>query len=131
MAKKDGAKILVVDDEPDMVGMIRIVLENADYEVVVGYDGKEGVDQAKAERPDAIVMDLMMPEMDGFEACKAIKSDPELSGIPILVLTAIGQKVSHSEYALSEGLELESEDYVDKPVDPDVLLSRLAELLDG
>ncbi len=130
MAKKDAAKILVVDDEPDMVEMIRMMLENADYEVVVGHDGQDGVEQAKAEKPDAIVMDLMMPEMDGFEACKTIKADSELADTPILVLTAIGQKLSHSEYAQREGLELESEDYVEKPVDPGVLLSRLADLLD-
>ena len=129
MVRTDGVKVLVVDDEPDMVEMIRMMLENADYEVVVGHNGSEGVDQARGVKPDLIILDLMMPEMDGFEACKQIKSDPSLAGIPVLVLTAIGQQLSHTQYARSQGLELESDDYIDKPVDPGVLLSRITELL--
>jgi len=123
------AKILVVDDEPDMVEMLKMMLENASYDVVAAYDGKEGIEKAREEKPDVIVLDLMMPEMDGFEACKEMKNDPELADIPILVLTAISQHFSHTRYAKSLGLGLESDDYVDKPVDPNVLLKRIAALL--
>ncbi|UCG66913.1 MAG: response regulator [Deltaproteobacteria bacterium] len=122
-------KVLVVDDEPDVVEMLKMVLENASYEVVSAFDGRRGIEKAKKEKPDVIVLDLMMPEMDGFEACKAMKHDPELKRVPILVLTAIGQHISHTKYARDLGLGLESDDYIDKPVDPTVLLKRIATLL--
>lgn len=122
-------KILVVDDEPEMVKMLRMSLETASYEVIAAYDGQEGIDKTKKERPDAIIMDLMMPEKDGFIACKEIKNDPECAHIPILVLTAISDHLTQTRYAKSMGLELEAEDYMDKPVDPNLLLERLARLL--
>jgi two-component system alkaline phosphatase synthesis response regulator PhoP len=122
-------KILVVDDEPDVVDMLRMMLENASYEVVSAYDGKEGIEKAKKEKPDAIVLDLMMPGMDGFEACKEMKQDPDLKDIPVLVLTAISRHFSDTKYARSMGLGLVSDDYIDKPVDPNVLLNRITGLL--
>jgi two-component system alkaline phosphatase synthesis response regulator PhoP len=127
MGKK---KILVVDDEPEMVKMLQMSLETASYEVITAYNGQEGIDKTKKERPDAIIMDLMMPEKDGFVACKEIKNDPECAHIPILVLTAISDHLTQSRYAKSMGLELEAEDYIDKPVDPNLLLERLARLLE-
>jgi len=128
MGERKG-KVLVVDDEPDVVDMLRMMLENASYEVVSAYDGKEGVEKAKKEKPDAIVLDLMMPGMNGFEACKEMKNDPELKAIPVIVLTAISRHFSDTKYARSLGLDLVSDDYIDKPVDPNVLLSRIANLL--
>jgi DNA-binding response OmpR family regulator len=122
-------KILVVDDEPDMVEMLKLILESASYEVIAAYDGQEGVEKARAERPDAIILDLMMPKKDGFQACKELKGEPATAGIPVLVLTAISEKLSHTRYAKSMGLELEAEDYIDKPVDANILLERLAKLL--
>lgn len=124
-----GKKILVVDDEPDMVEMLELILKSASYEVIAAYDGQEGVEKAKAERPDAIILDLMMPRKDGFQACKELKGDPATAEIPVLVLTAISEKLSHTKYAKSMGLELEAEDYIDKPVDAQVLLARLEKLL--
>ena len=123
------AKILIVDDEPDMVEMLRVMLENASYEVVSAYDGKEGIATAKQEKPDVVVLDLMMPEMNGFDACKEMKNDPDLKDIPVLVLTAISQKLSATKYARDQGLGLLSDDYIDKPVDPNVLLSRIETLM--
>ncbi|MCR4403904.1 MAG: response regulator [Candidatus Acetothermia bacterium] len=124
-----GERILVVDDEPDMVEMLKLILESASYEVIAAYDGQEGVEKAKADRPDAIILDLMMPRKDGFQACKELKGDPATAEIPVLVLTAISEKLSHTKYAKSMGLELEAEDYIDKPVDANILLARLAKLL--
>ena len=128
MGERKG-KVLVVDDEPDVVDMLRMMLENASYEVISAYDGKEGIEKAKKEKPDAIVMDLMMPGMDGFKACKELKNDPELKAIPVLVLTAINRHFSDTEYAKSLGLGLVSDDYIDKPVDTNLLLRRIASLL--
>ncbi|MBN2323891.1 MAG: response regulator [Spirochaetes bacterium] len=126
---KERGKILVVDDDPDMVSAIRMSLESASYKVVDAGNGKEGIEKAKKERPDLIVMDLMMPEMDGFEACKRLKADPEVENIPILVLTAIGQQFSDTKYAKDMGLRLDSEDFITKPVDTEVLLERVAQLI--
>ncbi len=126
MTKK---KILVVDDEPDMVEMLKLILESASYEVLTAYDGQEGVEKARSDRPDAIILDLMMPRKDGFQACKELKGDPATTMIPVLVLTAISEKLSHTKYAKSMGLELEAEDYIDKPVDANLLLERLEKLL--
>lgn len=123
------AKILVVDDEPDAVEMIRAALESASYQVVAAYNGKEGIEKAKKEKPDAIILDIMMPEKDGFVACKELKGDPTCKDIPILILTAVGEHFADTRYAKSMGLDLEAEDYIDKPIDPKMLLARLAKLL--
>jgi len=122
-------RILVVDDDPDEIELIKLALEGEGYEILVAYNGKEGVERAKKDRPRAIILDIMMPVKDGFVACKELKADPELKKIPVLVLTAIGDKLTQSNYALSQGLDLESEDYIAKPVDPEVLRNRLKELL--
>jgi len=127
MEKK--AKILVVDDEPDVVEMLRTALESASYEVISAYNGNEAIKKAKEERPDLIVLDLMMPEKDGFQTCKELKQDKEFSQTPVLILTAINEHFSHTKYAKSLGLELEAEDYIDKPVDPMILLKRVEKLL--
>ena len=123
------AKILVVDDEPDVVEMIKAALESASHQVVAAFNGKEGIAKAKKEKPDAIVMDIMMPEKDGFAACKELKGDPTCKDIPILILTAVGEHFANTRYAKSMGMELEAEDYIDKPIDPQLLVTRLAKLL--
>jgi two-component system alkaline phosphatase synthesis response regulator PhoP len=123
------AKVLVVDDELDVVEMLKMMLENASYEVVSAFDGEEGIKKAKEEKPDVIILDLMMPGMNGFEACKQMKNDPGLKEIPVLVLTAISQRFSDTKYARDLGLGLLSDDYIDKPVDPNVLLKRIETLL--
>jgi len=125
------AKILVVDDEPDMVEMIKAALEGAAHQVIAAYDGQEGVEKARREKPDAIILDIMMPVKDGFTACKELKGDPACRDIPVLILTAVSEHFADSRYAKSMGLELDAEDYIDKPIDPKVLLARLQKLLKG
>jgi two-component system alkaline phosphatase synthesis response regulator PhoP len=123
------AKILVVDDEPDVVEMIKVALEGASHQVVVAYNGQEGVDKARAQKPDAIILDIMMPVKDGFVACKELKDDPSCQDIPILILTGVSEHFANTRYAKSMGLDLDAEDYIDKPVDPKTLLARLDRLL--
>jgi two-component system alkaline phosphatase synthesis response regulator PhoP len=122
-------KILVVDDEPDIVEMIKVALESASYQVLTAFNGNECLEKVKKEKPDAIVLDIMMPEKDGFVTCKELKGDPETQEIPVLILTAVGEHFANSRYAKSMGLELEAEDYIDKPVNPPLLLGRLAKLI--
>ncbi len=123
------AKILVVDDEPDMVEMIKAALEGAAHQVIAAYNGQEGIEKAKSEKPDAIIMDIMMPVKDGFVACKELKGDPACRDIPVLILTAVSEHFADSRYAKRMGLELDAEDYIDKPIDPKVLVARLQKLL--
>jgi len=123
------AKILVVDDEPDMVEMIKAALEGASHQVITAYNGQEGLTRARKEKPDAIVLDIMMPVKDGFVACKELKEDPALRNIPVLILTGVSEHFANTRYAKSMGLDLDAEDYIDKPVDPKLLLVRLNKLL--
>lgn len=123
------AKILVIDDEPDLVEMLRMALERQ-YEVIVAFDGKEGVAKAWAENPDAIVLDIMMPEKDGFMACRELKSDPRTALTPILILTGVAEYFGRSRYTKQSGMEIEAEDFIPKPVDPNELLLRVSALLE-
>ncbi|MBC7189709.1 response regulator transcription factor [Candidatus Aerophobetes bacterium] len=85
----------------------------------------------KTFKPDLLILDIMMPEKSGFEVCREIKSSVEHSKIPVIMLTALKQKLSQTSYSLSEGFDLEAEDYIDKPVDPKELVSRIRNLLQG
>jgi DNA-binding response OmpR family regulator len=129
MPKK--AKILIVDDDPDILTAIGAVLEARDYKVVTARDGEEGLAKLKAEKPDLMILDLLMPKMDGFAVCKELK-DPrraKYSNIPILILTSVKEEASRRRYELETGLALDVDDYVEKPIDPYVLLERVGKLL--
>ena len=119
---RNNPKILVVEDFPSDQKMIAMALERESYEVITAMDGKEGVEKARKEKPDVIIMDVMMPEEDGLDACKELKTDPECSNIPIIIHTSIQdspiilremQKTTDSPYA---------DAYIDKPCDPNALL---------
>lgn len=122
-------KILIVDDDPDLVEAVTMILESKKYEVVAAYGGAEGLNKAKAEKPDLIVLDVMMPDKDGYAVCKELKADPNVSHIPILLLTAVVSKIPTTRYTQQMGLETEADDYLDKPVEPRVLVDRIEALL--
>jgi len=122
------ARILIVDDDPDIVESVTMVLEKNGHDVIGAYGGVEGLEKAKKEKPDAIILDVMMPDKDGYEVCKELKADPEYSDIPILLLTAVVSKISSTSYTHRMGMETEADDYVDKPVEPGEL-ARLVERL--
>jgi two-component system phosphate regulon response regulator PhoB len=117
-------KILVVDDEPDAVELIKFNLKAAGYEVATAADGDEALKKARAVLPDLIVLDLMLPEVDGLEVCKILRRDPKVSAIPIIMLTA---KAAEIDRVL--GLELGADDYVTKPFSPRELVLRIKRLL--
>jgi CheY-like chemotaxis protein len=123
------AKILLVDDDPDFVEATKIVLESVPYEVAVAYDGDEALRRVKDVDPDLIILDIIMPEQHGFKVCEALKSDPELSEIPVIMLTSLSQRMGETAFSLSDGMMLEADDYVDKPVTPGELLRRVQKLL--
>jgi len=127
MEKK--AKILLIDDDPDFVESTKIVLESKPYEVVVAYEGEEGLRKAEEEKPDLIILDVIMPVKDGFTAAEQLKKDPQLSKIPVVMLTAFAEKGGETTIPTSRGFTLEAEDYIDKPVSPEELLKRVERLL--
>ncbi len=122
-------KILIVDDDPDLVEAVTMILESKNYEVSAAYGGIEGLEKARTENPDLIVLDVMMPDKDGYVVCKELKADPDLRNIPVLLLTAVVSKISTSRYTQQMGLETEADDYIDKPVEPEVLVKRIETLL--
>ena len=129
MPKK--AKILIVDDDPDILTAIGAVLEARDYEVVTAPDGEEGLVKLRDEKPNLMILDLLMPKMDGFAVCKELK-DPrraKYSKIPILILTSVKEEASRRRYELETGLAMDVDDYVEKPIDPYTLLERVDKLL--
>jgi DNA-binding response OmpR family regulator len=122
-------KILLVDDDRDFVESTRAVLEEK-YEVIAAYDGDEGIKMARAESPDLIILDVIMPTEDGFSAAEEIKNDPELSKIPVMMLTSFGTRMTkETQIPRSRGMDLQAEDYIEKPVEPGVLLEHAEELL--
>lgn len=125
-------KILVVDDDPDILMAISAVLEAHTHIVVTACDGEEGLVKLKEERPDLMILDLLMPKMDGFAVLKELQ-DPrrsKYSNIPVLILTSVREDVSRRRYELETGLELDVEDYVEKPIDPHALVERVEKLLE-
>ena len=118
-------KILVIEDEPDIQILIQMALEfTGGYQVTVASTGKAGIDSARAAQPDLILLDAMMPGMDGFEVCRRLKGDPETAKIPVVFLTA---KAQASE--IEEGLRLGAAGYLTKPFDPLRLKIELEALL--
>lgn len=127
MAEK--VDILLVDDDPDFVAATRLVLEEAGYEVRTALRGQEGLELARQKRPDLIILDIIMPDRDGFMVCEELKADPGLRDVPVMMLTGFAERVSETSIALRQGMMLEAEDYVDKPVRPQELLRRVEKLL--
>lgn len=117
-------RILVVDDEPEAVELIEFNLKQAGYVVATAADGAEALKKAHAQPPDAIILDVMLPEMDGFEACKVLRLDPATAKVPIIMLTA---KAAEIDRVL--GLELGADDYLTKPFSPRELLLRIKKIL--
>lgn len=119
-------RILIVEDERQLVRTLKAYLEQAGFEVLVAYDGKTGYFMARQEKPDLIILDLMLPEMDGLDVCRALRRDPDpvVADVPIIMLTA---RVEETDRVL--GLELGADDYVTKPFSPRELVARVRALL--
>ena len=122
--KKKDIKIFLVDDEPDILEIVGYNLSQEGYKIVTASNGKEAIMMAKKERPQLIVMDVMMPEMDGIEACENIRKIPELSQVIITFLTARSE-----DYSQLAGFEVGADDYITKPIKPKLLVSKVKALL--
>ena len=111
-------KILVVDDERDVVELLKARLEANEYKVITAFSGKEALEKAKSEQPNLIILDIMMPEMDGFEVLRKLRIKAETKNIPVIMLTAKGETV-----AVTKAGDLGSTDYFTKPYDAEELLN--------
>jgi DNA-binding response OmpR family regulator len=118
------AKILIAEDEPDIRDLVAFTLRFAGYEVVAASNGEEAVDLAPRENPDLILMDVRMPRMTGYDACRMMKANPDLKDIPIVFLSAKGQ-----ESEIQTGLDAGAEEYLLKPFAPDQLTDRVRAIL--
>jgi CheY-like chemotaxis protein len=119
-----GKKVLVVDDEKFVRELIKIKLGRCGLLVLEAANGLEAVEMAQTQRPDMILLDVMMPKMNGFEACEKLKSNPNTARIPIVMLTARGEQANHEK-----GISLGATDYMSKPFSPQKLAELVIEIL--
>lgn len=120
----DATKILIVDDEPDILEFLKYNLQKEGFQVIVASDGEEGIAVAERERPDLIILDIMMPKLDGVEVCRQLRARPEFDKTLIAFLTA-----REEDYSQIAALENGGDDYITKPIRPRVLISRIRALL--
>jgi CheY-like chemotaxis protein len=122
------AKILLVDDDPVFVEATKTVLQTQ-YQVITAHDGEEGLEKARQQKPDLILLDIIMPAKDGFHVCKQLKQDSELANIPVIMLTSFAQHKGETDIPVDAGLELEAEGYMEKPISPEALLKQVRSML--
>jgi len=122
---EEKKRILCIEDEPEMIELIKVILEKKGFEVRGAVGGKEGLEKAKSEKPDLILLDLMMPEIDGWEVYRQLKSDEELKDIPVIVVTARAQSIDKIL-----GLHIAKvDDYITKPFGPNELVESINRVL--
>jgi CheY-like chemotaxis protein len=121
------AHILVVDDDPDILETITLLLESRDYKVTTAKDGVEALEKLKTAKPDLMILDLLMPRMDGFNVCKELQDTrwSRYRDMSIIILTSVREEASRRRYELETGLQLDVDDYLEKPVKPEILIERV------
>ena len=122
--------ILVVDDDPDILDSILAVLESQPYRLQTARDGKRCLEMIEVERPDLLILDLLMPRMDGFAVIRFLRENPEYDQLPIMVLTTVVEDASRRRYELETGMNMDVQDYIQKPVLPGELLRRVKRILE-
>ena len=122
-------RVLVVDDEPDFASIVQGNLEKEGFEVDVAYNGVEGMEKVQANPPDAIVLDVMMPEKDGYVMCKELKGDDRYCEIPVILLTAVASHVTSTRYTHADGMSTEADDYIAKPASAEEITKSIKRLL--
>jgi two-component system alkaline phosphatase synthesis response regulator PhoP len=119
-------KVLVVDDEVYILHILDFSLNAEGYEVITAEDGEQALAKAKSEQPDLVVLDVMMPKIDGYEACRKLKQDPKMKDVPVILLTAKGRDIDRKL-----GLEVGADDYITKPFSPSKLIEKIGSFLGG
>lgn len=121
-----GARVLAVDDSPTILEMLRAILESGGYEVITASDGTKALESARTMNPDLILLDVMLPKLDGYRVCRLLKFDQNYKHIPIIMLTA-----KTEDQAMATGIRTGADQYLTKPVEPDALLAAVARELAG
>jgi two-component system alkaline phosphatase synthesis response regulator PhoP len=122
--------ILVVDDDPDILDGILAVLESQPYRLQTARDGKRCLEMIEVERPDLLILDLLMPRMDGFAVIRFLRENPTYDKLPIMVLTTVVEDASRRRYELETGMNMDVQDYIQKPVLPGELIRRVKRILE-
>ena len=117
-------KILIVDDKLEVVELVKATLEGEEYQIIDASDGREALEEIGKEKPDLVLLDIIMPKKDGFEVLREIRKDSRIKEIPVIMLTARGQKLDKDK-----GRELGAQDYIVKPFSPSHLLRKIEEIL--
>jgi CheY-like chemotaxis protein len=125
----DKKLILVVDDDPDLVEAVSLKLESEGFRVAKAYDGIQAWQRIKEERPDLIILDVMMPKKNGYQVCDEIKQDPEYKDITVVLLTAVGDAVTSTSYTHWDGKTALAEEFIPKPIDLDNLMDIIKDYL--
>ena len=120
---------MVVEDNLDEVKLIKMILEPEGYEVVTTLNGNEAKEKIKEGKIDLIVLDVMMPEMDGFAFCSWVRKSEDYKDIPVILLTGVAERIRDTKYPLNGVMRADADDYLEKPVKPEVLLDVIAKLL--
>jgi len=126
----DKQLILVVDDDPDLVESISMKLESYNFRVAKAYDGVEALEKIKEERPELIILDVMMPRKNGYELCDELKKDDQYKDIVVVLLTAVGDAVTTTKYTHFGGRTTLADDFIPKPIDLDRLMVIVKENLE-
>ena len=119
-------KIMIVDDDAEITNLVEVTLTRDDYQLVKVHNGAEAVSRAKAELPDLILLDIVMPKKDGYAVCREIRADPAIKHIPIVMLTSMG-----GEEQIRKGLDAGADAYMAKPFSPVALITKVSETLSG
>ena len=120
---------MVVEDNLDEAKLIKMVLEGEGYEAVCAFNGKEALEKLESEKPSLIVLDVMMPEMDGFSFCSKVRSSPEHENIPVIMLTGVAKRIHETKYPMNGIMRAEADEYLEKPIKTENLLQTIAKLL--
>jgi CheY-like chemotaxis protein len=128
-------KILIIDDEPDVVSYLEMLLRDAGYETVTASNGREGMEMARQEKPDLVSLDVSMPEASGTRFYKEIRQDPDLAEIPVIIVTAVtgyaGDPYGYEKFLSGRKLVPAPDGFFPKPIDPEPFLAKIGELLNG
>ncbi|OGO10365.1 MAG: hypothetical protein A2Y93_17100 [Chloroflexi bacterium RBG_13_68_17] len=122
--------ILIVDDDPDILDGVKAILETRPYRLQTARDGLQCMERVRAEPPDLLILDMLMPRMDGFAVIRELRSDPRFAGLPILVLTTVIEDAAYRRYELETGRSMDVQAFIEKPVAPGELLRRVSAVVD-
>lgn len=126
--EKVKSRVLVVEDNQDEAKLIEMLLSQEGYEVGLAPNGKVGIEMVSSFKPDLIILDVMMPELDGFSACKKLKDSPQ-KNVPIILLTGVAKQISNTNYPLDGVLRAEVDEYFEKPINPEEFINTVKKYL--